>query len=393
MNIYNNLTINTKLDRILGEFGFQKNVKSHFLYIIFHIRTYPFKNREYSLGDFIPIKLEYLRKLIDYNKAKAFLDILVSEGVLECDNHYIVGEKSKGYRIAEKYNNAKFYLEEMEDKELSKKIETKLSKITDDILKRDDGYSYITKCMDNLKMDYVKAEKFLKSKKIPKNIKDKLKIAIDFFHKKFATIDETGFRLHNNLTNLATPLRKTLNYNGKKIVQCDLKNSQPLLFRKYLEINYPYISKNELDKYLNVVTEIGFYEFMADKIGFKLTSKNRTEFKKKVFSGVLFDENRKKLSIYEKVFQEEFPIIFYCMRDMKKEDNSVIPVGLQRLESAYIFKCVEILRDKYKDIELLTIHDSIATVEGKEQLVYDVMVEQFEKMYSITPKIKIEKFA
>jgi hypothetical protein len=393
MNIYNNTIINTKLDYILGKFNFEPKYKSHLLYIIFHIRTYSFKNRDFVNGDFIPIKLEYLRNLINYNKAKKFLDLLVSEGILECDNKYKPGEKSKGYRISEKYNKSKYYLEEMLDEDLSKKIKYKLTELTNQVLKRDDGYSYVTKCMFDLEMDYEEANKYINSKKIPKDIKDRLRITVDIFNEKFAKIDDKGFRLHNNLTNLATPLRKTLTYNGKNIVQCDLKNSQPLLFRYYLEYNYPHIPKDELNKYLNVVTEVGFYEYMAEKAGFKLTEENRTEFKKRVFSGVLFDKNRKKLSLYEEVFKKEFPIIFYCLRDAKKEDNSVIPIGLQKLESDYIFSCVEILKNKYKDIELLTIHDSIATIDGKEKLVYEVMVEQFQKMYNITPKIKIEKFA
>ena len=76
-----------------------------------------------------------------------------------------------------------------------------------------------------------------------------------------------------------------------------------------------------------------------------------------------------------------------------KENHADIPINLQQLESHFIFHCIDVLRDKYKNIELLTIHDSICTVEGKEQLIYDVMIEEFQKMFNILPKIKIEKFA
>ena len=80
-------------------------------------------------------------------------------------------------------------------------------------------------------------------------------------------------------------------------------------------------------------------------------------------------------------------------RRRKKENHANIPINLQKLESQFIFHCVDVLRNKYKNIELLTIHDSICTIEGKEQIVYDVMIEEFQKMFSISPKIKIEKFA
>ena len=392
MLVYNNNLLDNRLNSIIMDFGLNYNYKSDLLYIIYHLRTYPFKNREFSSEDFIPIKLDYLRNLITYNKTKYFLDLLVKEEVLVCDNKYEVGVKSKGYKIADKYKKQKFYLEEMENKALSFKIEKVLKLIKDEVIQRNDSYSYVTVCMENLKIDNVKANKILNSKKILKGTKDSMKTMLDRFDDKFATVDNTGNRLHNNLTNIATILRKALNYNGKTLVQCDLKNSQPLLFRVYLN-KYPHIPKEELDKYLDVVCNIGFYEFFAKKMGVKLNDKNRTEFKKKVFGGVLFDKNRRNLSKYEKVFKQEFPIIFYCMRDMKKENHADIPINLQKLESHFIFHCIDVLRDKYKNIELLTIHDSICTVEGKEQLIYDVMIEEFQKMFNILPKIKIEKFA
>lgn len=390
MNIYNTIQLNNKLDDILRNFDFKKDFKSHLLYVIFHIRTYPFKHRSFEDGDFIPIKLEYLRNLISSHYASRFLKLMVSEGVLDCDYVYEIGVKSTGYRISDKYRNGKFYLEEMKDVDLSNKIKNKLSEITNEVLKRKDSYSYVTKCMQSLNMDYNKATIILNE--MPLNLRRKSKMMVDIFDTKFATIDDTANRLHNNLTNLSTDLRKTLSINGNQLVQCDLKNSQPLLFRFHLN-KYPHIPKKELDKYLDVVCNYGFYEFFADKLCIKLTDKNRVAFKKKIFGGVLFDRNRKNLSKYEKVFEKEFPIIFYCMRDMKSDNYKDIPIALQKLESQYIFHCVDILSKENKDIELLTIHDSIVTAVGKEQIVYDVMVDEFKKMFDITPKIKIEKFA
>jgi hypothetical protein len=390
MNIYNTIELNSKLDRILGKVDFQKDFKSHLLYIIFHIRTYPFKHRKYEDGDYIPIKLEYMRNLISSHYASKFLKLMVEEGVLDCDDVYEIGIKSKGYRLTHKYRKGNFYLQEMQDIELSNKIKNKLGEITDEILSRKDAYSYVTKCMQLLDMDYNKANSVLKT--LPINLRKKSKMMIDIFETKFATIDKTANRLHNNLTNLSTSLRNTLSIKNKQLVQCDLKNCQPLLFRVYLN-KYPHIPREELDKYLDVVCNIGFYEFFAEKLYIKLTEKNRIAFKKKIFGGVLFDRNRKNLSKYEKVFQKEFPIIFYCMRDMKSDNYKDIPISLQKLESQYIFHCVDKLSKENEGIELLTIHDSIVTTEGNERLVYDLMITEFQKMFSITPKIKIEKFA
>jgi hypothetical protein len=390
MNIYNTIQLNSKLDAILGKSNFKKDFKSHLLYIIFHIRTYPFKHRKFNDGDYIPIKLKYLRNLISYDYASKFLKLLVEEKVLDCDEVYEIGNKSKGYRLNEKYRKGSFYLQEMYDIELANKIKNKLGEITDEVLNRKDAYSYVTKCMQSLDMDYDKAEVILQN--MPTNLRKKFKMMVDIFDTKFATIDDTANRLHNNLTNISTLLRSTLSINGVQLSQCDLKNSQPLLFRVYLN-KYPYIPKEELDKYLDVVCNIGFYEFFAEKLNMTLTEKNRMDFKKKIFGGVLFDRNRKNLSKYEKAFEKEFPIIFYCMRDMKSDNYKDIPIALQKLESQYIFHCVDKLSKENPGIELLTIHDSIVTTYGKEQIVYDLMVSEFQKMFNIIPKIKIEKFA
>lgn len=389
MNIYTTIDIDTKIDNLLGKSNFPLRLKSDCLYILYHIRTYPFKDRGFEHNSFVPLKMEYLRNLISSDFAKKLLDLLIEGGLIETDNQYIIGKKSKYYRITDKYLKGKFFLKEMENKELALKIKNKLERIYNEVIKRNDAYSYVTKCVENVNIDKEKAELLIQ--KYPVKQRDKIQLMLDIFENKFASVDKTGNRLHNNITNLATPLRSCLDYNGQVIVQCDVKNSQPLLFRAYLS-NYPFIPQEELDKYLDVVCNIGFYEFFAEKLGVKLTEKNRSEFKKKIFGGVLFDRNRKKLSKYEEVFQKEFPIINYCMRDMKKENHADIPINLQKLESKFIFHCIDVLRKKHKGIELLTIHDSICTVEGKENLVYNVMIEEFQKMFNITPKIKVEKF-
>jgi len=395
MYIYNNTIIDNKIDKILEKNNLDKIYKSDLLYIIFHVRTYPFKDRRYMNDDmeYVPIKLEYLRNLITYNKTNYFLDLLVNNGILETDNRFIVGSKSKGYRLAEKYKKGKFYLEELENKRLAEKIKRVLDGLKNKILERNDAYAYVTRCMENLIIDADKARKTINKLDITKNNKAKISTMVDIFDTKFAKIDKTANRLHNNLTNIATVLRKHITYKGLEIVQCDLKNSQPLLLKPFIMREYPYLPKEELDKYEDVVCNIGFYEFFAEKLKIELTDENRQSFKKKIFSGVLFDVNRRGLSKYEKVFKEEFPIIFRCLRDSKKDCHKIIPINLQKLESDYIFKCVDILRERYKDIELLTIHDSIACVQGNEDKVYEVMMNQFIEMFNIKPKIKTEKFA
>jgi hypothetical protein len=262
----------------------------------------------------------------------------------------------------------------------------------DILLKGSDGYKYVTMWMEQLSIN-----KELSYEYIEKNITDENKLytsimVTDIFEQKFAKKDTTGNRLHNNLTNLPTPLRAFTTINNQQLCQVDIKNSQPLFL--YIALRNYNINKTELDKYKTVVCETGFYEFFAERLNFELTENNRTAFKKKIFGGVLFDKNRSYLSKYETAFKTEFPEIFNVIRSIKSKKYEEVAIMLQKTESKFIFSCIEELMFLTKnEIELLTIHDSICTVVGKEQTVKKVMEEQFEKTYSIKVQLKVEKFA
>ena len=47
------------------------------------------------------MKNDYLREILGRYSADTAKDLLLRRGVIECDNHYIKGEKSKGYRLRE----------------------------------------------------------------------------------------------------------------------------------------------------------------------------------------------------------------------------------------------------------------------------------------------------
>src|ERR1035437_9856543 len=72
-------------------------------FIISEILTIPANNKDLPIEDgFIPVNATILRRKI--RNAKQYLDYLVEAGVLECDNRYINGEKSRGYKFAQGYD-------------------------------------------------------------------------------------------------------------------------------------------------------------------------------------------------------------------------------------------------------------------------------------------------
>ena len=59
--------------------------------------------READPRGFVPLKVEYLRQVVPKHSERALRQILLNAGVLECDHHYIEGEKAMGYRIGPEF--------------------------------------------------------------------------------------------------------------------------------------------------------------------------------------------------------------------------------------------------------------------------------------------------
>lgn len=379
---------NTYIDNILNIDNINMKHLFHYLYIISYIRLYRFKDRRYNKEDFIPINVDTLRKIVNYNKATTFLKDLIDLGIIESNNTFSRKEhKSTGYRLTKEVLKHKFYIPQETDEKLNNKIKRvygklKLKLITDD----ETGYGYVTECMEDLEINIETAVKSVSE--LDEELKDFAELQIENFSDKFFSVDRTGNRLHNNLTNLFTPLRNHLTYKGQKLVQCDVRNSQ-LIFL-YLLMRDCCINPVELDKFKNVVCDYGFYEFFAEKLEVELTDDTRKQFKESVFEHLLFGANKTELSKFETVFKSEFPNIFYVMQSIKTENYKDVAIRLQKKESKFIFNCVRKLN---KSIPLFTIHDSIVTTIGNEYIIYDLMISEFKNNFGIEPKIKIEKFA
>lgn len=379
---------NKYIDNILNKDNISMKFLFHYLYIITYIRVYRFKDRRYDKNDFVPINIDILRKVVNYNNAVSFLKTLVNLEIIESNNTFSrKNHQSTGYRLTKKVLSEKFYIPEKKDEKLNLRIKKAYEKLKLKLIQEDDlGYGYVTECMENVQIDEKSAEDFIEDLNSDK--KEFYKLQIEQFSNKFFSKDITGNRLHNNLTNLYTPLRNFLSYNGEKLGQCDLKNSQ-LVFL-YLLMRDCYINPNELERFRYVVCEYGFYEFFAEKLNVILTEETRKEFKVSVFEHLLFGANKLKLTDLEKVFKKEFPDIFYAMKFIKNKQYNTLSIELQKKESEFIFNCVRKLNKK---IPLLTIHDSIVTTVGNEKTVSDLISKEFKEKYNITVKIKTEMFA
>ena len=372
--------------------GKRKNFEFHYLYVISHIRIAPILDRRILPNDFVPVNLELLESLISKAEASSILKKLLDNGVLETDGKYISGYKSTGYRLTPEYKAGKWSLIEIKDSKLNLKLDTKhsLNKAKTDLAGR--GYQVCNYWMNELSINLRQAKSLI-NKFEEESIRDSYTLSSTMIHEKefFYTVDKTAGRLHNNIANFPTPLRKYLNINGNALWNVDIANSQPL-FLGVLMINRQGIDKTELEKYLQVCIDGQFYEKLAEfaELDIDLTDyKVRKEFKQKIFQGCLFDRNRKELSKWELIFQKAFPTIFNEVRNMKRKDYNSVAIALQREEAKFIFHTVDVIDRTLgrNTVPLLTIHDSIVSDEHNIFMVEQIMTEEFKNKYNITPKL------
>jgi hypothetical protein len=264
----------------------------------------------------------------------------------------------------------------------------------------------------------------------------------------FFNIDPNGNRLHSNYTTMPSFIRPFISYQGKHLAAVDIVNSQPYfslgLFRKsfwdsktpFYGVDYSKIIKiynnqlnNQIIKYLptlmsdkivlmldnediklytELVSEGRFYEYLLEEI--KKSSKpeiqkhaalikDRNSLKEMVFT-VFFSDNRFENnpsneffqgSELKDLFRELFPTVFKIFKIIKKGKKNNLSLLLQTVESYSIIETItRKIAKKHKNLFMLTIHDSIVTTAGNEQIVYDIMMEELEKIVGLKPTLKFD---
>ncbi|WP_147204852.1 hypothetical protein [Segetibacter aerophilus] len=186
----------------------------------------------------------------NYNK---YLEYLLQEGAIETDNHFIVGEKCRGYCFSEKYSGQRLKRVEVKEYRLKKAIRRARIKWKEEQEKEMRGYGYMGKWWDtgDLQIDEETAFQWIKSyekEKIkgiqagPKTKKDKIamiKNAINTsedFKQLVRRLNQPdamyhfsgeGHRFYNTISILKRELRQFVTYAGQHLVEVDIKNSQP----------------------------------------------------------------------------------------------------------------------------------------------------------------------
>jgi hypothetical protein len=415
---------------------------------------------------FVPLHSKILESKIP--KYHDCIEYLVDAGIIECDGKFTKGKVSKGYRLTDSYTGNDFKQVEITDFALCRKIVAdkpfnkkdksakefpylamwfKTEKLEIDeqaAIKWINDYEALELLKINNNQSY-NSSKLLEQKTLPfekcrnyKILVSRIKEKDYFFHK-----DDTGNRLHTNLTNLPKGLRRFLTYDGQSLVSIDIKNSQPYMSLPLLNKDFwqcqnlpekPTLKrihkelyektgrnkkeKNSIIKFVDssksrtcidfqkerffksVVTGT-FYEFLIDILekgeGLYLgrTAKEKRDKVKKMVLTLLFDDNNKsynkKYDSPPQIFKRLFPSVANIFEYVKKCDYCDLAILLQRIESYLLLEriCSRIASER-PFIPIFTIHDSIVTTVGNEDYVKSVMKEELENSIGTAPQFSVE---
>lgn len=383
--LYSYQEVEKQKKQILEKF-YHLNVEWEFIqHIISTIYLNGVTNKMKQKDSYQEMNAEIMRDLYSVQgkwNYKQIINKLIEIKLIECDEQYSIGHKSKGYKINPEFKLGKTKKIKIENELLNNRITNfKLKKLT----QMEEKYKKVINSLYTLTIDYNKAIKFIRNKYeiFSEEYKNRL-IIINLINDKmfFHTVDNFGKRLHHNLTNLPSDLRKFITLNGKALGQVDIVNSQPLFFLTTLIKNNP--NEGEVSKLKDIVSNGEFYEFIMEKVG----ENNRDIAKKNIFKDILFGKHFIDTK-YTQAFKNEFPSIWNYLLEIKKKDYKSIAQNMQEEESKFIFHCINKI-NRTNDIS--TIHDSIVVEVEHINYIRLVMEDEFYDRFGFYPQLKVNLF-
>lgn len=383
------------------------------LYFLYRIYTGCLFKRKKRRRKYCDISSAYIRRFFPdrtaYTKIK---NALISKNIIQCDNLYAKKSKSFGFRL-----NCRKYAEpapiQLEDRRLIDKIKKYFKKLTPKLW----VHQKLKDCLEEIQIEDLRLIK-------PKNMISHQLIKSQNY---FLSVDNYG-RVHTNITNMSSKLRKHLKVDDKKLVNIDIRNSQPLflstllgfLFKQDLKINtvnlnkdkyisllLPYDVKNEgflshlqelvmdgqnfrpdVINYTQLCEQGRFYDWLMTEMNIPLD--DRRKFKRRFFAKVFFCEN--KPTEESEFFKKYFPSVHAFITLVKSKDYSLLAKMLQRIESLFIIETVvaRCFRER-RSMFLTTIHDSILVLPSDVEFVLRILKEEFAKI-NLEPIINPEYY-
>lgn len=422
---------NLDLDSILSSsppsFSYHKDNFVHLLNLITEVPAK--KKRLLDHNGFIPLKASFLKKRI--HNYKVHIDYLLKQGVIETDGRYIPGCKSKGYRFTETYQVTAVPVA-LTKYTLEKSINTRGGYDRNMRARYDYFYKWINR---RLKIDYPEAVAFLEAR-YKEDLDKDVPNALARFNARmlnlvklhagefYFRVDETGGRLHTNLTVLKRELRNYLSFDGKKLTAVDISCSQPTLslvlldprfyedgkgkFTSLHKIN-PALAKtlpiekirreviaaqDHFEAYRKAVNS-DLYEYMKKNLPALDTGVpyDRQKLKELTFL-VLYSDNRfiwQDEAALKRQFKELFPEVYKIFSMFKSKDSTALAVLLQRLETELVLnRAAKKFSKAHPGCPLFSVHDALAVESSCVDACSEILKHEALNFCGLDLKLKKE---
>ena len=175
---------------------------------------------------FVPLMSQLLIRVLPSRDYKKILDGLIFRNVMECDNRYQAGTKSKGYRLADEYRGQRHTRYPITNLDLAAKLDKLKRNMHEGIVLP--VHRNLYRWLQQIDFDY------------PGDTRDLgryFQQVDEICNRQFRLTTKYEGRVDTNLTNLKAELRSYLKYQGKELSTIDICNSQPL-FLGVLCLNY-----------------------------------------------------------------------------------------------------------------------------------------------------------
>jgi ribosomal protein S8 len=438
---------NLDLDEIVAnnppDFKYHIDNFKYLCSLISEVRSY--RKEDFESDDFISLNSQKIQARV--HEYKKYFGYLIQYSIIESDNHYIIGEKSIGYKFTTQFNVP------LKAVVINKKSLIKNGKrLTEYSIRMQSKYDYLWRWFNpSLTIDLAGAMNFINNR-YETEIKAGTKEALGRFNSSFISIhkfanhefrfniDTTAGRCHTNLTSLKRELRNFVKYDGKDLVAVDIKNSQPCfsgvlfnpkfydtgkvdikggllnIFRnriapkkliKVNNINHLLLSPHMLEettqindyqcisKYLELCQTGKIYEFLGNEIS-RVTGadfSDRGKLKEVIFIA-LFTSNQflgQPEAEPKRLFKNIFPNVYEVFSLIKKNDKTLLAKILQRIEAKVILNNAACrISKEFPKLPLFTIHDSIVVPRGNELYAARIIEEEMMIRVGMKPKVKYE---
>jgi hypothetical protein len=352
-------------------------------YIIYLVYRGRWNKKLDSRYEYVPIKSEYLRNVVGRNHALPGINILIQLKVVESDRKYIVGDKCRGYRFTPIYANESFKavgLEKNEAIPASAYLKCRTVRIN--------GFEqeFLFKNLQMVTLDKEIHNELFKIKYENVISEDYYFRSVEFICNKdwfFCSDSKTG-RVFNNVTSLPRALRPFIRLDGRRTVEIDVANCQPLLLLSL------YNGEPERKAFEDAVKDGYFYEMLNSELKEPYPIESRSDLKLAVFEEYLFCKEKKYPWQIARAFKKHFPVLYERVNLFKRPSHKELAILLQKTEADLIIGNVVGTIAKTSQIPILTVHDSVITLPEYADEVKQIIERAFFQRFGFVPTLKIK---